>query len=317
MNSADSFSGDDLRIEPVSTPNWREVLELVFGRLSTGDRQKHIEMGLAAAKLDGASRQDGASRPDGLLGAYRQQRLVGAVHWQSQPGRIATIWPPWTVEREPTATAESLLESACNRLAGQDICMVQALLRTDTSNEAAVLQKGGFNRLAKLYYLVSPEVEFPRHPPLGPLEYEPLTPASFDRLAAMVEATYCETLDCPAMSGIRQIDDVLAGYCHSGGFDPQRWLIVRHDSQDVGCLLLNDHPKEGNYELVYMGIAKSARGQGWGLQVVRQAQWQTRCADRPRLVLAVDTANHPALTIYTTAGFRAWDRRSAYVKILQ
>jgi ribosomal protein S18 acetylase RimI-like enzyme len=79
---------------------------------------------------------------------------------------------------------------------------------------------------------------------------------------------------------------------------------------------LADHPQEENWELVYMGLVPSARGNGWGREVVRHAQWLTRQAGRPRLVLAVDAANHPAVAMYTCAGFRAWGRRRVYLKAL-
>ena len=104
--------------------------------------------------------------------------------------------------------------------------------------------------------------------------------------------------------------DVLAGYRATGSHDPQRWLLVRHEGRDVGCLLLSDYPEQGNVELVYMGVVPEARGEGWGMHIARQAQWLARQAGRPRLVLAVDAANAPALRIYLALGFRPWDRRT-------
>jgi GNAT superfamily N-acetyltransferase len=112
------------------------------------------------------------------------------------------------------------------------------------------------------------------------------------------------------------MEDVLAGYQATGCFAPERWLIVRSGGQDVGCLLLADHPRDGNWELVYMGLVPLSRGRGWGREIVRYAQWLTAQAKRPRLVVAVDDANHPALQVYAVKGFRAWDRRRVYVKVL-
>jgi ribosomal protein S18 acetylase RimI-like enzyme len=300
----------DPQIGPVSPEGRAEALRLVFSRLAEGDRQRQLEMflDLAPAVEDSLS---------GLLGAYRRGRLVGAVFSQVQPGRTAVLWPPQLVVGEAAATAAILLETACQRLAQQEVCMVQALLRTDASPDVATLLAGGFDRLAKLFYLVSPEVEFPSGPPSGSLVFEHYSPDNHLRLARVVEATYGQTLDCPRLNGVRQIEDVLAGYRATGVFDLGRWLIVRHEDRDVGCLLLADHPKDGNYELVYMGLAASVRGRGWGRDIARQAQWRTRQAGRARLVLAVDTANQPALKIYTAVGFRAWDRRSAYVRIFR
>ena len=301
-------TSEDPRIGPVSPEQRAEVLRLVFSRLAEEDRRRQLETYLAATSDAGLSSSE-------LLGAHCGGRLVGAVFSQIQPGRTATVWPPRIVSDEPTATAAKLLGAACDRLARREVCVAQVLLESESPSDVATLLKGGFERLAKLLYLVSPEVEFPSHRPPGPLDFQEYSAANHGRLAGVVEATYDQTLDCPRLNGVRRIEDVLAGYRATGAFDPRRWLIVRHDKRDAGCLLLADHPEDGNYELVYMGLAASARGRGWGAHIARQAQWRTRQAGRARLVLAVDAANQPALRIYTAVGFRAWDRRSAYVKV--
>jgi len=133
-------------------------------------------------------------------------------------------------------------------------------------------------------------------------------------LAHIVEATYEQSLDCPAMDGLRSIEDILDGYRATGRFDPSRWLIVEHEGRDVGCLLLTDHPMHENWELVYMGVVARDRGHGWGVEIARHAQWLTRQAGRPRLVLAVDAANGPGIEMYSAAGFQAWDRRAVYLR---
>ena len=298
----------DPQIDPVPPDRRAEALGLVFSRLEEEDRRRQLETFLTT---------NPGAEPwfSGLLGGYRHGRLVGAVFSQIQAGRTATIWPPRIVTDEPRPTATKLLEAACGGLAGRQVDMAQVLIRTEAPSDVAILLNEGFERLAKLLYLVSPEGEFPHRPPRGTLRFEQYAPANHERLARVVEETYLETLDCPRLNGVRRIEDVLAGYRATGVFDPRRWLIVRYEDRDVGCLLLADHPQDGNCELVYMGMAASERGHGWGMEVARQAQWRTRQAGRSRLVLAVDAANEPALRIYTAVGFRAWERRSAYVKV--
>ena len=75
-----------------------------------------------------------------------------------------------------------------------------------------------------------------------------------------------------------------------------------------------DHPEQDVVELIYMGVAPSARGHAWGVDITRHGQWLARQAGRRRMVVAVDTANEPALRMYATAGFQGWERRSVYVK---
>ena len=77
---------------------------------------------------------------------------------------------------------------------------------------------------------------------------------------------------------------------------------------------LSDYPEYDNWELVYMGVAPWARGKGWGIEIVRYAEWRTAQAGRKRLVLAVDAANRPGIAMYTAAGFQAWDRRVVWLK---
>ena len=48
-----------------------------------------------------------------------------------------------------------------------------------------------------------------------------------------------------------------------------------------------------------MGVVPEARGRSLGHEIVRFAQWTCRNLQAKRLVLAVDSANRPALAMYT------------------
>ena len=313
LSSMKPAAADNCPIGPVAPRHRGEALALVFRDLTWDDRSRQVEMILAGLA-------SGEVSPQGLLGAHRDGRLVGAVFCQVQPGKTAVVDPPRTVADEPAETAVRLLEAACRLLAGHRVRLAQALLQPDRTAERSVLLAGGFNHLTDLVYLVCGESEFPTTVPVCPIEFEPYCPANHRRLARIVEATYQQTLDCPRLNGVRQIEDVLAGYRATGVFDPARWLIVRDPAagdgyRDVGCLLLADHPQHENWELVYMGLSASQRGRGWGIEITRYAQWLTHRADRPRLVLAVDAANHPAIRMYAAAGFEVGQRRSAYLRV--
>ena len=80
-------------------------------------------------------------------------------------------------------------------------------------------------------------------------------PAHRERLKKLIDATYQNSLDCPKLNDVRDMEAVLEGYQSSGVFWPELWSIVQFDGQDVGCLLLADHPEYDNVELVYMGVA--------------------------------------------------------------
>src|SRR5690606_17377683 len=98
-------------------------------------------------------------------------------------------------------------------------------------------------------------------------------PGHARRLAGIIDATYEGTLDCPSLDGVRQTDDVLAGYAELGDHDPADWFIVRQGEDDVGCLLLARHGRQHQMELIYMGVIPGQRGHGLGEELVRYALW--------------------------------------------
>ena len=286
------------------------MLELVFRHLPTKDRQRQIGEALAHAPASDCGPFEG------LLGARRDGRLVGVVFSQIEPGKTATVWLPRLTVGEPESTAADLFAATWEHLVRQRVLLAQVLLPTVGKVERATLRLGMVHHLADLLYLVSPEREFPTVPPTMPFVLTPHHSDNHDRLAQVLAATFVGTLDCPGLAGVRRPEDVLAGYRSTGVFDPRRWLIVRHEHRDVGCLLLADHPQHGSMELLYLGLIPAARGRGWGKRLVGRAQWLARLAGRERLFLAVDAANAPAVQTYTAVGFQPWQRRRLYVKRL-
>jgi ribosomal protein S18 acetylase RimI-like enzyme len=111
--------------------------------------------------------------------------------------------------------------------------------------------------------------------------------------------------------------DVLDGYRAQGRHSPSDWYFVRKDGDDVGALILADHPDYGNFEVVYMGVVPEARGRGFGEQMMRFALQAAAQHGAKRLVLAVDADNAPALASYRRAGFSQWDRRIVYARLQQ
>jgi ribosomal protein S18 acetylase RimI-like enzyme len=144
---------------------------------------------------------------------------------------------------------------------------------------------------------------------------EPYDRFNHARLLSMVDRTYEGTLDCPRLNGVRDAEDVLATYRTSGQFDPNLWFLVRRQEEDVGCLLLADYPGTPHWELIYVGLAPAARGGGVGRKLVRQALWLASRAGKQRVILSVDAANAPAIGLYASEGFVAWDRRSILLRI--
>ena len=251
-----------------------------------------------------------------LLEARRAGRLVGAIWGQVLPGQTALVWPPRLVPGELPATAEKLLAALDQHFRRESLEVAQALLRTASDSDAALLRRFGYQWAADLVYLVADVSQAQLDPPERSLVFEPFHAELRDRLACVVEGTYIGTLDIPLLNGVRRIEDVLDGYTQSGSSAPGRWFFVRHADSDVGCLLAADHAASDQWELVYMGLLPEARGHGWGVHIVRYLQRLAREAGRSRLVLAVDAANGPALATYAKTGFFEWDRRGVLLKVL-
>ena len=285
----------------------RPALGLVISERATEGEPEQLGALLAAARL-------GTLSLDGLLEARRDGRQVGAAWVQTLPGKVAAEWVPQCVAGEPESTAGLLQEALDRFVVARGVRLVQTLLPSSDGRDADRLRRSGFAHAAQLLYLVSVAEQFPTKAPGGPLRFVPYRPVDHGWLARLVEKTFDQTLDCPALNGSQHIDDTLEGYQGTGVFSPERWLFVQNKRQDIGCLLLADHPEQDQWELVYMGLVPSARGQGFGLFVTRHAQWLARGAGRQQIVLAVDVANEPAVAMYAAAGFTAWHQRSVFLK---
>jgi ribosomal protein S18 acetylase RimI-like enzyme len=144
--------------------------------------------------------------------------------------------------------------------------------------------------------------------------FEEYAESEQERLGRVIQRTYEGTLDCTALDGIRDMDDVIDGYKATGTFRPVNWMFVRHEGADIGVLLLADHVAARHWELMYMGIVPEYRGRGWGRQIAHYAQWLARGARAERLLVAVDAKNRPAANVYRSTGFEIWELRAVYVR---
>lgn len=190
---------------------------------------------------------------------------------------------------------------------------VQALIEPGAERVLALLRQAGFERLTRLIYLersisAAPE---PRADPPGArwLTYSESRDGLF---RACVRTTYAGSYDCPELSGLRPISDVLASHKATGVFEPGLWELATVDETVVGCLLLAPLADGAGLELVYMGVAPEARGRGYGAWLLRRAFEQCRRHGAARLTLGVDARNSVALSVYQRSGLEEVASREAY-----
>ncbi len=287
--------------------------------------------------------------------AWDKDKLVGACVARVQPGKLASIWPPrvipsivgtladvaralrppaeddfehelaeWEAGNEtaeiqqPSLLADRLLQRIAAELEQEGLQLLQTVLPTSADTDALAFARVGFHKLADLLYLQCSEEAFlaPQPAIAETLLSRPYTTADHDLLCEILSATYEETLDCPALNGLQQPADILAGYQQTGQTGTSGWRIFFEKDHPVGCLLMAGHRSEQIAELVYMGLRPEARGQGrsCGMQLVRQAQAIAREWNSEQIVLAVDAANHPARRLYERCGFEAWETRKVLIK---
>ena len=139
-----------------------------------------------------------------------------------------------------------------------------------------------------------------------------------------IARSYVQSLDCPALNGRRNMDDVIAGHQASGEFDARLWrllcvppLIAGDDPEPLGVLLLARVPQAQVLELVYLGLTPEARGRRLGDLLVRQAIASVNDSGMARLSLAVDAKNAPALRLYYRHGLIRSGSRLAMMRDLR
>lgn len=292
-------------------PERRQALELVLRPLAPEARGPLLDsLGAAEPQLLGPL--------DAMLIAERGGGILAAAWAQPAPGRAAALWAPeWTGERpadaEPVET--ELVAAAARACDAGEVGMAQALFEQASDPRFAALEANGFFRIAELEYLgrAAPQQLEPAATGDG-LTFEPYDLSQHARLKRVLKQTYLDSLDCPGLEGIRDLEDVLAGYRATGKHDPGHWLFAVEEGTDLGVLLMADHPDSAQAELVYMGVTPSARGRGLGAKLVDEAMRAATRMGADHLMVAVDRQNEPARRLYLRAGLAAWAKRFVYVR---
>ncbi len=210
----------ELQIGPATVEETARGLRLAWGHIAEPVREQHITRTLAQWR-------DSADPSAILLVARRGGEVVGGGWAQTQPGRTAILSPPHLASGEPAATADRMLEAMLRAAGEAGAHLAQVLLEVDHGPDYDRLLGQGFHHLTDLLYLVSLASSFPDAEPATRLELESYAENQAPRMAALVEQTYEATRDCPAMNGMREMTDVLAGYRAAGTFDPGRWFFLR------------------------------------------------------------------------------------------
>lgn len=262
---------------------------------------------------------------------------VAASYFKILSGNVATLGgvraaPDWE------QTAVDMLKWQVDALRKMGLAQVQAIVHEDDWRSNEFLRQSGLKRLTCVEHQwlnVQPGSEIvsaadaglvatrPMHSPNVPVgaggdellwRWRPASDFAHSRLALLLENTFLETLDCPAMNGRRDRREVLQGFLDGRSLRQTTpyWEVLEIGGKVVGCLLLQKHAPE-LIEFVYMGLLPQARGQGLGRALVRRALETARRHECQNLVVAVDEQNWPAIDVYRSFGFRSQQRLQVWM----
>jgi len=296
-------------IVPSSSPVQEAALRFLYGGLPREQREAQVAETLAAAGRNELSLQN-------LLMALEGERIVGAVLAMVRPGGAGFLWPP--VVRAGSGAGEislALLESVARRVDGQGVVFTQCLLDPDDAGGRATLDRGGFPHATDLIVLSkSLQESLPESAARG-LSAVCYTEALHGQFAKVAECTYAQTLDCPALARLRGGEESLESHRATGQFDPNAWRLYRLGDQEIGILLLAEHPDRDTWEVTYLGVVPEARGRGYGRAILDEGLALAKRSGRSAIEIGVDVANVPARRLYLGRGFEEVRRFGVHLRL--
>jgi ribosomal protein S18 acetylase RimI-like enzyme len=247
----------------------------------------------------------------------------GWVHWAAlpvvSPGRTVLYFgtSALLLGRDPTAMHQGI-EAVSGHYAALDVELAQVLLDPLDTATVAVYAQHQFQRMAELLYLQRSVRKASMPVPLpGEFKLVPYSQETHAGFAAGILASYEKSLDCPALNGMRGIEDIIIGHKSAGTFDPNDWFLLLHGNQPVAVLLLAVTHQADGMELVYLGLSPSVRGYGLGNYLMQVAEARVCAKKLDKLSLAVDATNQPALKLYYRHGMKQVTSKVAMMRTLR
>jgi GNAT superfamily N-acetyltransferase len=256
----------------------------------------------------------------GLLWVAEQHgKLTHAALPIVSPGKTMLLFVSHAEARSAEQTTGRLVESVCGLAPQRGVELAQALIDPGDEAMRRVYGACGFDVMAELIYLQGAPRADAAPPALPPrCRWVHYSAPTHEQFARTILASYRQSLDCPALNGLRRIEDVLEGHKASGVFDPGHWSLLVEEERPVGVLLLASSGREqAAMELVYLGLPPEARGRKLGELLISQATAVAAATGHEHLTLAVDARNVPALKLYYRQGMNRITSKLALMRDLR
>ena len=203
-------------------------------------------------------------------------------------------------ERAEPKIVVSLFEEVAKLLRTWQVRFIQAA--TEVGCEAVELKACGFSRLAVIEYL-SAEIASLPNAVSAELRFTNSDVLEGDEFVNLVQETYVDSQDCPAIEAMRSARDTLLAYKAAPSFTPELWRVAWDDTKPVGCILCLPFEDSGILEITYMALHPGVRRRGWGKTLIAEASRVASERKLQTLTLGVDQQNLPAGRLYRGIGF--------------
>lgn len=316
-----------ITIEKCPTALVVPALELLYQDFDIDQRQARVQELLSRAL---AGRLSFENLMIAHSGDRQNPQLCGVVFAAIQPGQIALLEQPAADSQHgPTgpqreALLDQLLQALALRLDQQGILFAQALRHPVEVAAGQRLDRNGFHSQGDMLWLSRTLDDLPLDLPAQtssaanaaqPLQLVRYLPILHDRFAALVEETYQGSLDCPQLAAVRTGHQALQAHLAVGTGEPHLWRLYALGGRDVAVLLLAVQPDPLIWEIVYVGVTPTARGQGVARRAIFAALLEARAAGREQVDLATLDANVYANEIYRSLGFKETNRLTVHLRL--
>lgn len=289
---------------------WPRAFELLFGFLDPDEASLRIENAL---RLIDQREVD----PAGLIVLDEGNRLTGMLLCQPVGGATALVWPPRVLLQGPCREREDrLIRHACAWMQERGVKLAQCLLAPSELSLGEPLLRHDFRHICHLWYLRHDlqQVSLARAES-SRLEFRTFAEVGPDHFQEVLFLSYEDSLDCPEVTGVRTMAEVLAGHQAQGRFDAQRWWLASCEGTPIGAIITSPQAETGDWDLSYLGVVPLARRQGFGREMLHHVLEEARAAGAVQMTLSVDGRNTPAQQLYRLAGFETNERREVLLAI--
>jgi len=250
-----------------------------------------------------------------LYWARQSARIIAAGIAIHNPGRVAMIFHSRCSNASDIVPFSLLLGNLAHSALTDGADIVEVLLTHPSSTEVQALKTAGFMHLACLIHMSRPLDFPPAQSHTYELQWNHFHPGDESKLERILTETFIDSLDCPAIRGIRKVEDIIESYKASGTFRPDSWWLPLWKGNNIGCILMNDSIVDEQAALiVYLGVIPRWRRRGLARAMIHHALQYAYQRGMKKISLAADSRNTPAVKLYRQEGFIPIKQQDAFIK---